>query len=431
MTNENLSKRDLARIWHPCSQMSEYLFGKLPLIPIKRGEGVWLYDYDGNRYLDAVSSWWVNLFGHGEPRIAEAIAKQARELEHCIFAGYTHEQAIRLAERVTAIAPKGLNRVFFADNGSAAIEVAIKMAFHYFLNRGENRPLAISLTNSYHGETLGALAAGDSALYKKVYAPLLIQTRSAKSPALFPQDEALADMRRLLEENGGKTCAVIIEPLVQCAGDMAMYEPNYLTTLRELCDEFGAALIADEIAVGFGRTGTMFACEQASISPDFMTLSKGLSGGFLPLSLVLTSDEIYETFCLDDYGEKTFLHSHSYTGNPIACAAANATLDIFDDRDVIGDNKTKASQIADRLSKIAKNERVANVRQKSMIAAFDVIGGNRKGRDLTICVTREALKRGVILRPLGKTVYIMPPYIIDKAQIDFLFDAIEDTLKAI
>ncbi|MDR0665024.1 MAG: adenosylmethionine--8-amino-7-oxononanoate transaminase [Helicobacteraceae bacterium] len=427
MTNETLSKRDLARIWHPCSQMSEYLSGKLPLIPIKKGEGVWLYDYDGARYLDAVSSWWVNLFGHGEPRIAEAIAKQARELEHCIFAGYTHEQAIRLAERITAIAPKGLTRVFFADNGSASIEVALKMAFHFFANRGENRPLAISLTNSYHGETLGALAAGDVALYKKIYAPLLIQTLQAKSPALCGEAAAIADMRRLLEANRGKVCAAIVEPLVQCAGDMAMYDSTYLKALRLLCDEFDVMLIADEIAVGFGRTGTMFACEQADISPDFMTLSKGLTGGFLPLSLVLTREEIYGAFCLDDYGEKTFLHSHSYTGNPIACAAANATLDIFESRDVLGENRQKALLVADRLAKIAKNDRAANIRQKSMIAAFDLVGA-AYSRDLSIRVTREALKRGVMLRPLGKTVYIMPPYAIGAKEIDFLFDVIDEIL---
>ncbi|MDR2639260.1 MAG: adenosylmethionine--8-amino-7-oxononanoate transaminase [Helicobacteraceae bacterium] len=429
MNGETLSKRDLAHIWHPCSQMSEYLFGKLPLIPIKKAKGVWLYDYDGARYLDAVSSWWVNLFGHGEPRIARAIAKQSRELEHCIFAGYTHKQAIRLAERVTAIAPKGLNRVFFADNGSAAIEVAIKMAFHYFANRGENRPLAISLTNSYHGETLGALAVGDVALYKQIYAPLLIQTLQAKSPALFSQDEALADMRRILKGNEGKICAVIVEPLVQCAGDMAMYEPSYLKALRVLCDEFGVLLIADEIAVGFGRTGTMFACDQADISPDLMALSKGLTGGFLPLSLVLTSDDIYDAFCIDDYGKKSFLHSHSYTGNPIACAAANATLDIFESGDILGENAKKARYIADRLSKIAAY-RVSGVRQKGMIAAFE-LAGVEYSRDLTIRVTREALKRGVMLRPLGKTIYIMPPYAIKKRQIDLLFDAIEDILSAL
>ncbi|MDR1451462.1 MAG: adenosylmethionine--8-amino-7-oxononanoate transaminase [Helicobacteraceae bacterium] len=427
MSNESLSKRDLARIWHPCSQMNEYLFGRLPLIPIKKGEGVWLYDHDGNRYLDAISSWWVNLFGHGEPRIAEAIAKQARELEHCVFAGYTHEQAIRLAENITRIAPKGLDRVFFADNGSSAIEVALKMAFHYFANRGEDRPLIISLANSYHGETLGALAAGDVALYKKIYSPLLIQTLQAKSPALCDESEAIDDMRRLFERQGGKICAAIVEPLVQCAGDMAMYGADYLKALRLLCDEFGVLLIADEIAVGFGRTGTMFACEQADISPDLMALSKGLTGGFLPLSLVLTSDEIYEAFRLDDYGEKTFLHSHSYSGNPIACAAANATLDIFANRDILGENDKKARRIAARLSKIAKRDRVAGVRQKGMIAAFD-IAGVQYSRDLTIRLTREAIKRGVLLRPLGKTVYVMPPYAIEANEIDFLFNAIEDIL---
>jgi adenosylmethionine-8-amino-7-oxononanoate aminotransferase len=428
--SENLIRRDLAHIWHPCSQMSEYHTGKLPLLAIEKGEGVWLYDYDGARYLDAISSWWVNLFGHSQPYIAEAIARQARSLEHCIFAGYTHEGAIRLAERIVKIAPKGLNRVFFADSGSAAVEVSLKMAFHYFANRGENRPLVISLTGGYHGETLGALAAGGAALYKRVYAPILIQTLQAKSPALCDEKEAIADMRRLLEENRGKICAAIVEPLVQCAGDMAMYDPSYLRALRNMCDEFDVLLIADEIATGFGRTGTMFACDQADVSPDLTTLSKGLTGGFLPLSLVLTSDRIYEAFCLDDYGEKTFLHSHSYTGNPIACAAANATLDIFESRDVIGENKIKARVIADRLARIAKNERAAKIRQKGMIAAFDLIGVE-DNRNLTIRITSEAIKRGVMLRPLGKTIYVMPPYAITHSEIDFLFDAIEEIIVAL
>lgn len=421
MTGTGLRARDLAHIWHPCSQMKDYADGNLPLLAIKRGEGVYLEDYEGNRYLDAISSWWVNLFGHTHPHIVQAVQAQAATLEHVIFAGFTHEPAVRLAERITALAPKGLNKVFFADNGSSAVGVAIKMAFHAFANRGENRPLVVSLENSYHGETLGALAAGDVALYKKTYAPLLIETLQAKSPALHPEAAALEDMRRILKSRAQQICAVIVEPLVQCAGGMAMYDASYLKALRGLCDEFGVYLIADEIAVGFGRTGTLFAFEQAGVSPDLMTLSKGLTGGFLPLALTLASDAVYDAFYCDYLEGKSFLHSHSYTANPIACAAANATLDLFEDGSVLGENVKKAAQMGEGLKRLSKLGRVENIRQRGMIAAFDLAGYQSADR-IGLKVYREALKNGCLLRPLGNTVYFMPPYAIDAAQIETLIE---------
>jgi len=341
--------RDLDVLWHPCTQMREHHGGEgraaLPLVPIERGDGAWLVGRDGRRYLDAVSSWWTNLFGHAEPRIAAAIAAQATTLEQVILAGFSHAPAVELAERLLGIAPRQAERaplakVFYADNGSAGVEVALKMAFHWFHNRGEHRRTKfIALENGYHGETLGALAVGDVPLYRRVYAPLLAEALFAPSPDAFlaaegesPSDcatRAADGLRALLEANAGEVCALILEPRVQCAGGMRMYDASYLRHARALCDAHGVFLIADEIATGFGRTGTLFACEQAGVQPDLMCVSKGLTGGFLPLAAVLATQSIYDGF-LDETRERAFLHSHSYTGNPLACAAALASLDIFE-----------------------------------------------------------------------------------------------------
>ncbi len=319
---------------------------EIPLIAIRRGQGVWLEDTEGRRYLDAISSWWVNLFGHANPVISAAVARQLAELEHVIFAGFTHEPAVDVAEALIRLAPPGLSRCFFADNGSAAVEVAVKMSFHFWRNSGKpGKQRFITLANSYHGETLGALAVGNVALYKDIYAPLLMDVITAPSPDGYDREpgESAEDharrmftpMRELLERHAHEAAAVIVEPLVQCAAGMRMYHPVYLRLLREACDEFQVHLIADEIAVGFGRTGTLFACEQAGIRPDFLCLSKGLTGGYLPLSAVLTTAAVYDAF-YDEYTKlNAFLHSHSYTGNPLACAAARATLGIFESTPVI------------------------------------------------------------------------------------------------
>src|SRR5215213_10141410 len=302
MNNRMFSERDLAAVWHPCTQMKDH--ERLPMIPIRRGEGVWLEDFDGNRYLDAISSWWVNLFGHANPRINAAVKRQVDALEHVILAGFTHEPVIKLSERLIEITPPGLEHCFYADNGSSAVEVALKMSFHYWRNVGRlEKTRYINLSNSYHGETLGALAVSDIALYRETYGPLLLDAVTVPSPDCSFREEGedwetytkrmFAHMEVALERYAHETCAVIIEPLVQCAGGMRMYDPVYLKLLREACNRYQVHLIADEIAVGFGRTGTMFACEQADISPDFMCLSKGLTGGYLPLSVVLTTNGIY------------------------------------------------------------------------------------------------------------------------------------------
>ena len=433
--NSDLIQRDLANLWHPCTQMKDHEW--LPLIPIKKGEGVWLEDFNGKRYLDAISSWWVNLFGHCNPHINARIKQQLESLEHVILAGFSHEPVVELSERLAEITPQGLNRCFFADNGSSAIEATLKMSFHYWRNKGQHQKTKfITLANSYHGETLGALAVGDVSLYKETYAPLLMEAITVASPDNYFHEsgESKADystrmfkhMEAALEQHADEVCAVIVEPLVQCAGNMRMYHPVYLKLLREACDKHGVHLIADEIAVGFGRTGTLFACEQAGISPDFICLSKGLTGGYLPLACVVTHDQIYQAF-YDDYENMTaFLHSHSYTGNPLGCAAALATLDIFRQDDVIENNKHLSAHMSIAVAHLQDHPHVADVRQRGMILAIEMIKDKtnktpypwqeRRG----LKVYQHALEQGALLRPLGNVIYFMPPYIITPEQIDTL-----------
>ncbi len=426
MTNQEMINKDLEYIFHPCSQMKDYE-SNLPLIPIARGEGAYLYDFDGNRYLDAISSWWVNLFGHTNPKISQKLKEQLDTLEHVIFAGFTHEPAVKLAKRLVALAPGGLKKVFFADNGSSAIEIALKMSFQYYKNKGEIRPRFISLENSYHGETMGALAVGDVSLYKEIYKEILIESLQAKSPALCSEDEALEDMERLLREYKNRVSSVVIEPLVQCAGSMAMYDASYITKLRALCNKYGVHLIADEIAVGFGRTGTMFACEQANITPDFLCLSKGITGGYLPLSTVLMTDDIYSAFYCDYSSGKSFLDSHSYTGNTLACTAANATLDIFEEEQIIKKNSTLIEFITNELKRLAPLPHIKETRQRGMIAAIELEGFS-VNRRVNLEIYRYALKQGVLIRPLGSVIYIMPPYIITTDELKKIFDVIKEAI---
>ncbi|MGJ4729085.1 adenosylmethionine--8-amino-7-oxononanoate transaminase [Luteimonas sp. SDU101] len=443
--------RDLAVLWHPCTQMREHP-DVLPLLPVARGDGAWLVGHDGHRTLDAVSSWWVNLHGHAEPRIAAAIARQASTLEQVILAGCSHPPAVELAERLLAIAPRQagrapLARVFYADNGSAGIEVALKMAFHWFRNRGDEprRTKFVALQNGYHGETIGALSVGDIPLYRRIYAPLLLESVFAPSPDAFLArdgqsaqacaEDAADALAHLLDEHAGEICALVLEPLVQCAGGMRMHHPAYLRRVRELCDVHGIFMIADEIAVGFGRTGTMFACEQAGVMPDLLCLSKGLTGGFLPLSAVLATDAIYQGF-LDDSRERAFLHSHSYSGNPLACAAALASLDIFGSDDVLARNRRTAARMAELAAPLAAHPHVADVRQTGMILAIELgQGGSRAtpfdpARRVGLHAYRHALARGVLLRPLGDVLYWMPPYCIDEAQLQLLADVTRSAIDA-
>lgn len=441
--NDAIRQRDLAVLWHPTTQMKDHEW--LSLLPVSGGQGVWLEDMEGKRYIDAISSWWVNLFGHANQHISAAVSEQAGRLEHVILAGVTHEPAVRLAEKLVEITPPGLDRVFYADSGASAVEISLKMSFHYWRNTGEQgRTRFVTLSNSYHGDTLGALGVGDAGLFKEAYEPLLMEPLLAPSPDCFalPRDEwdahasnKLADMRKIFEGHEGEICAVIIEPLVQCAGGMRMYPPSYLTGLRALCNEFRIHLIADEIAVGFARTGTMFACEQGGISPDFMCLSKGLTGGYLPMSAVMTSHKVYDAF-YDEYTTlRGFLHSHSYTGNALACAAALATMELFDQRDVLSANRNLAEQMLEAISPLRDHDHIGDIRQTGMILAVEMVARRdpmiqydwkeRRGMK----VYQHAMEQGVLLRPIGNVVYFMPPYVINADEIWLMAKAAMDGIN--
>ena len=423
MNNLELKNRDLDVLWHPCTQMKDH--ETLPLIPIKKAHGVYLEDFEGNSYIDAISSWWVNMFGHTNKYINDKIKEQLDTLEHVILAGFTHEQVVRLSERLVKLTPEGLDKCFYSDNGSSAVEVALKMSYHAHLNDGKKeKNIFVSLTNSYHGETIGALSVGDVELYKDTYEPLLLKTLQTPVPvdmSIAAAIEAAKKFEELCSKRADEISAIIVEPLIQGAGYMHMYHPEFLVLVRRICNQYDVHLIADEVMVGFGRTGELFACEKANITPDFIVLSKGLTGGYLPLSVVLTTNEIYAKFYCDYSDNKAFLHSHSYTGNALACAAANATLDIFENENIIEKNRVKAEYMGEKLQKFLTLENVASVRQTGMVCAIELKGYKSEER-IGLKVYQYGLKNGVLLRPLGHIVYFMPPYIIQNEEIDKMMD---------
>lgn len=430
--------RDKQAVWHPCTQMKDT--ETYPIIPIERGQGVYLYDTAGNSYLDAVSSWWVNLFGHANPRIAAAVSAQLNKLEHVIFAGFTHEPAEALTERLLAITHPDLKHVFFADNGSSGVEAALKMSFGYWKNLGRpKKNRFVYLTNGYHGETLGALSLCGDALYADLYREIMLPQIEVAGPDCFrcPYGEhretcdvpCFAAMEETLQTRKDEIAGVIVEPLVQCAGGFRMYPPKYLARLREATRRTETHLILDEIAVGFGRTGTMFAAEQADICADIVCLSKGITSGTMTLCVVLATEAIYQGFYAD-YGDmKAFLHSHSYSGNPLACAAALATLDIFKDDDVLARNVPKYEfmerTVRDRFEGLPY---VGEVRATGFICAVELVEDQEAKRPfdwrrrLGFQIYREALSRGVLLRNLGEVVYFMPPYVITQEEIENMVD---------
>lgn len=444
MNNHDWMQRDLRHVWHPCTQMQDH--ETLPIVPIARGEGVWLQDFEGRRYLDAVSSWWVNLFGHANPRINTALKEQLDTLEHVILAGFTHAPIVELSERLVAKAPPGLTRCFYGDNGSAATEIALKMSLHFWRNTGKpEKTRFICLENGYHGETLGSLSVTDIPLFSATYAPLLTEHLRAPSPDCSRREPGesweshtrrqFAHMERLLEQHHQEVSAVILEPLVQGAAGMKMYHPVYLTLLREACDRYGVHLIADEIAVGFGRTGTLFACEQAGITPDFLCLSKGLTAGYLPMSAVLTTEAVYQAF-YDRYETlKGFLHSHSYTGNALAARAALTSLDIFESDDVLARNRELARIMGEALAPLTDHPNVLDVRQTGMIAAVEFVQDRKTRAPFDwrerrgVKLFEHALARGVLLRPIGNVLYFIPPYVITPDEIRFMVSTATDALE--
>ena len=401
------------------------------MVALRSGQGAWLTDVQGQRYLDAVSSWWVNLFGHAHPHINAAIKDQLDTLEHAMLAGFTHEPVVALSEKLSALTQHQLGHCFFASDGASAIEIALKMSFHAWRHAGHStKQQFVCFEGGYHGETLGALSVTDVAVFRDAYAPLLRQAHFVPSPderlaqsdeaADAPAQRSLQALTRLLQDKSQDICAVVIEPLVQCASGMAMHSPDFLRQVRQLCDAHQVHLIADEIAVGCGRTGRFFACEHAGIWPDFLCLSKGISGGYLPLSLVMTRESIYQAF-YDPAFARGFLHSHSYTGNPLACRAALATLSLFETQAVFERNQTVADRIWRGMADLRAHARVRHVRQRGMITAFDVqLDDAEASRLFARRFFSHALSHGLLLRPIGSTVYFMPPYVLSDDEVDWL-----------
>jgi adenosylmethionine-8-amino-7-oxononanoate aminotransferase len=429
MSNQELLARSLAAVWHPCTQMKQH--EQFPLIPIDHAEGVWLVDCDGQRYLDGVSSWWVNLFGHNNPRIRAGIEAQLGKLEHVMLAGFTHQPVVELSERLSALTQHRLGHCFYGSDGASATEIALKMSAHYWRNRGhKNKSQFLALAGSYHGETLGALGVTDVALFRDAYAPLIRMSATIPAPdSRQPgaEERSLMALEKHLQQYHQTLAALIVEPLVQAASGMVFHEPAFLREASGLCEQYQVHFIIDEIAVGFGRTGSFFAHQQADITPDFLCLSKGITGGYLPLSVVMTRDSIYQAFYHDNTA-RGFLHSHSYTGNALACSAALAVLDIFEADDVINANRHRLPALNRITKPLQQHQAVTHFRQRGMIWAFDVLG---LAPDFARRFHHAALKREVLLRPIGNTVYFMPPYTISDAEFILMVTAARDALDEV
>jgi len=414
----------------------------VPLVAVQRGSGAWLYDHDGKRYLDAISSWWVNLFGHANPRINAALKNQLDTLEHAMLAGFTHEPVVSLSEKLSALTDGVLGHCFYASDGASAVEIALKMSFHSWRNQGlGTKQEFVCLKGGYHGETVGALAVTDVPIFRDAYDTLLKPVHTLMTPDARQAEQsesadqvalrAASELETLLKARAAHISAVIIEPLVQCAGGMAMHSPLYVQEVRRLCTAFNVHLIADEIAVGCGRTGHFFACQHAAVWPDFLCLSKGISGGYLPLSLVMTRDDVYASFYSDSMA-RGFLHSHSYTGNPLACSAALATLEIFEQDNVIEQNRVLADRLTNELAPLAVHEKVKHFRQQGMIWAFDAqVEDPQLAATFSRRFFASALKHELLLRPIGTTVYLMPPYILTDADTRFLAERLQNVFDEV
>lgn len=429
--------RTLRAVWHPCTQMKQHELS--PPVCITRGKGAWLYSDRDEPYLDCISSWWTNLFGHANERINEAIISQLNKIEHVMLAGLTHPNVVELSEELSALTHGHLGHTFYASDGASAVEIALKMSHHFWRTQSKaQKKEFICLANGYHGETLGALSVTDVPLFKTAYAPLIQGVHVAPSPdfrgapkGMSTQEwaqEAASHLEAILSLHHESIAALILEPLVQCAGRMGMYDPLYLKRARELCNRFEVHLICDEIAVGCGRTGLFFASEHAGVWPDFLTLSKGISAGYLPLSLSMTTDTVYQAFYKDNMSEG-FLHSHSYTGNPLACAAALAGLQIFKDDQVLTTNLDKAQSLHKAFSWVQEDDRLVHLRQQGMILAFDLHPKiYAQNPQFASRFFKNALKHQLLMRPIGETLYMMPPYIMEEGQIQWMGEEVKKVL---
>jgi adenosylmethionine-8-amino-7-oxononanoate aminotransferase len=437
-----LIDRDAAHLWHPYTQM---LTRPAP-IPIVRGEGVYLYTEDGRRLLDGTSSWWVNIHGHSHPRINEALAAQARELEHVVFANCTHRPAVELAERLVAVTPRGLTRVFYSDNGSTAVEVAMKMALQYWGNRGESRRTFVTLRHAYHGDTVGAMSASEDSIFTRPFASMLFDVVRAESPYCYRcplgleratcRIDCLQSLASMLEAHQGDVAAVLVEPMLQGAGGMLIWPKEFLGGVRRLCDEHGTLMIADEVLTGFGRTGRMFACEHADVAPDIICLSKALTAGYMPLGATLATDAIYEAFLSEDR-TRTFFHGHSFTANPLACAVALASLDVFEETRALDRVAAIEGWLREGLTPLLALPVVGEVRVIGAVGVIELVSDKRTKDaggyldDIGPRLTAEFLRRDLLLRPLGNVLYVMPPYVITKDEIDWVVRQIGDVLDAL
>ena len=432
-------------IWHPCTQMKDH--EDFPLVMADRAEGVYIYDEEGKAYMDIISSWWCTLLGHNHPRINQAVKRQLDKMEHVMFAGFTHRPAEELCRRLTGLLPKGLEKFFFVDNGSAAVECAMKMSFQYHMQTGApKKQRFMTIDNGYHGETLGALAMGGMDDYSAVYRPLLFSSIHVDGPDCYRcpygKDrascgaECIEASEKALEQYGEETTAFLIEPMFQGAAGMRIYSPIYLKKLRQLCDQHQVHLIADEIAAGYGRTGTFFACEHAGISPDFICLSKGLTGGYLPMAMVVTTPDIYQAFYADFSEKKAFVHSTTYSGNPLACAAAVEVLNLLEEEDTLAN--TEAGYLKQQLAgALAGHPHVGEIRTIGLINAIELVENRETKKafdpDLRIGyqVYKEAMKRGLLLRPMGDVPYFNPPLNIRRAEIDRAVSICRESIEAV
>lgn len=402
-------------MWHPYTQEKI----APPPIGITHGRGVWLYTEDGRKILDAISSWWVNIHGHAHPFLNDALAKQAGEIEHAMFAGFTHKPAVELAEKLVAVLPKNLTRVFYSDNGSTAVEVALKMAFQFWQNRGQTRKTFVALEHAYHGDTFGAMAASDASAFTAPFKSLLFNVLRAGNAD---------DIERIFKERASEIAAVIIEPMLQGAGGMIVWEKEFVARVRKLCNESGVLLIADEVLTGFGRTGKMFACEHADVSPDIICLSKALTAGYLALGATVATEEIYDAFLSDDRA-KTFFHGHSFTANPLACAVASASLDLFERENCLEKVAFINRKFGERLPKLLDLNCVRGLRIIGAVGAIEIAADDGYFANVGQTLYQEFLRRDILLRPLGNVLYFMPPFVIEENEIDWVLNEIEDVLQ--